>query len=217
MIRVQSDCLVVRSPSLIQPKPVIGLSAMIPSFIQAKAKSGRSRTTQGYMALAYVSLALASCTEIGPTVQILPGPNKPFETFQADQKTCMAYTDAQGQPYANRSSEAQLGTLAIGTALGAGLGAAIGGGRGAGIGAAVGAIGGTAVGTGQASNSVERIQIMYNNDYASCMVAHGNALPAPVVPQTVIVTPPAVLIQPAPYYVQPAPYMVQPAPSEGRP
>lgn len=216
MIRVRSDCLVVRGPSQIQPKPMIAHSATIARF-QAEAKSARSRITKGYLALACLSLALTSCTEIGPTVQVLPGLNKPFEVFQADQKTCMAYTDAQVQPYANRASEAQLGTLAVGTVLGAGLGAAIGGGRGAGIGAAAGAIGGTAVGAGQASNSVERIQIMYNNAYAACMVAHGNALPAPVVPQTVIVSPPAVLIQPAPYYVQPAPYMVQPAPYEARP
>lgn len=161
-------------------------------------------------------LLLSACTTIGPTAQVLPGPGKTFEQFTADQTACTAYTDAQIKPLADQNSEQQIGALALGTVLGAGLGAdlggAIGGGHGAGIGAAAGAIGGTAIGAGAAgaSDPVQRLQIMYDNDYTACMVAHGNRLPAPVVPQTVVVAPPTVVVQPAPYYVQPAPYVVQP-------
>ncbi|MGI4795897.1 MAG: hypothetical protein ACRYG8_17890 [Janthinobacterium lividum] len=171
----------------------------------------------GKLSVLICAMLAAGCTEIGPTVQVLPGAKKTFDEFASDQKACMAYTDAQVQPIANRSSEAQLGTLAIGTVLGAGLGAAVGGGRGAGIGAATGAIGGTAIGAGQASGSLDRIQILYDNDFAACMVANGNLLPAPVMPQTIVMAPPAVVMQPAPYYVQPAPYVMQPAPYTAQP
>ncbi|MBB3174019.1 outer membrane lipoprotein SlyB [Endobacter medicaginis] len=163
-------------------------------------------------------LLLCGCTTIGPTAQILPGPGKTFEQFTADQTACTTYTDAQIKPLADQNSRQQLGALALGTVLGAGLGAglggAIGGGHGAGIGAAAGALGGTAIGADATGSSdpVQRLQVMYDNDYTACMVARGNRLPAPVVQQTVVVAPPAVMVQPAPYVVQPAPYVVQPSP-----
>lgn len=168
------------------------------------------------------SALLAGCTTIGPTAQVLPGPGKTFDQFTADQQVCTTYTDAQIKPLADENSRQQLGALAIGTLLGAGLGAglggAIGGGQGAGIGAAAGAISGTALGAGAASSDdpVQRLQVIYNNDYVACMITRGNRLPAPVVPATIVVAaPPAVVVQPAPYVVQPAPYAVQPTAPAG--
>ena len=159
-----------------------------------------------------LALSLSGCTEIAPTAQILPGPGKTFEQFTADQQACESSTDVQMKPYADRSTERQLGALALGTVLGAGLGAAIGGGNGAGIGAAAGAIGGTAVGADQGSSDIQRLQLMYDNYYTACMVTRGNRPPAPVVSQTVVVAPPAVVVQPAPYVVQPVPVVTQPQP-----
>jgi outer membrane lipoprotein SlyB len=159
-----------------------------------------------------VLLGLASCAQpIGPTVQVLPPQGKAYAAFEADERECSLHTNDVVRPLVNRSAEAQLGTAAVGTLLGAGLGAAIGGGRGAGIGAAAGAVGGAGVGTDQAASAEARIQQTYDNTYAACMVAHGNLVTAPPVPQTVVVAPAPVIIQPAPYVVTPAPYVVQPA------
>ena len=152
------------------------------------------------------SSMLADCAQpIGPTVQVLPPPGKTFEAFQADQRECSLYTNAQIRPMVDQAATAQLGTAVIGTALGAGLGAAIGGGRGAGIGAASGAIVGAATGTDQNAQAQSRIQVFYDNTFAACMVARGDVLPAAPQPtQVVIVPPPAVVVQQAPYVVQTA-------------
>lgn len=154
-----------------------------------------------------VSLTLAACAQpIGPTVQVLPPPGKTFEAFQADQRDCSIYTNAQIKPMVDRAATAQLGTAIIGTVLGAGLGAAIGRGRGAGIGAASGALLGAAAGGDQAAQGMNRIQVFYDNTYAACMVARGDVLPAiPQPTQIVIVPPPAFVVQQAPYAIQFAP------------
>jgi outer membrane lipoprotein SlyB len=148
---------------------------------------------------------LAACAQpIGPTVQVLPPPGKSFEAFQADQRDCSIYTNAQIRPMVDRAATAELGTAMIGTALGAGLGAAIGGGRGAGIGAASGAIVGTATGGDQNTQAQSRIQVFYDNTFAACMVSRGDVLPAAPQPaQIVIMPPPAVVVQQAPYVIQP--------------
>ena len=165
--------------------------------------------------LALVSAAMLSAcayTPQGPTVQVLPGKNKSFDAFQADQARCNGAAAQSVQGQADRANTYGAGAAVLGTVLGAGLGAAIGGGRGAAVGAAGGALGGTAVGSGNSGGSQYGIQRQYNNAYASCMVAQGNLLPQPVYvqPQTVYVQPQTVYVQPQPYVVQPAPYVVQP-------
>ncbi len=152
-------------------------------------------------------LLLQGCvqTPLGPTVQILPAPGKPFEAFAQDQSVCTQYASAQVQGQAERANTTAVGGAVLGTVLGAGLGAAVGRGYGAGIGAASGAVIGTGLGAGGSAQAQGGIQYQYNNAYAQCMLSKGNKLPPP----------PAVLVQPAPYYVQPAPYLVQPAPVYG--
>jgi len=125
------------------------------------------------------ALLLAACaqTPMGPTVQVMPGPGKSFDAFQYDQYGCKQFAE---QSVAGQAQNANLRGLAVGvvgTALGAGLGGAIGGGRGAGIGAAGGAIGGGALGAGSSANAQVGIQQQYNNAYAQCMYAKGNAVP----------------------------------------
>ncbi len=142
---------------------------------------------------------------LGPTVQVLPPPNKPFEVFQQDQAVCTQYASNQVGGQAQQANNQAFGGALLGTILGAGLGAAIGGGRGAAVGAAAGAGVGTGVGADNSTRAQYGIQGQYNIAYVQCMVSKGNQLPAP----------PAVVVQPAPYLVQPAPYVVpgpQPTP-----
>ena len=145
---------------------------------------------------------LPGCAEtpLGPTVQVLPAPNRPFEAFQQDQGYCTQYATSQVQGQADRANTRAVGASVIGTVLGAGLGAAIGGGRGAAIGAGSGALVGTGVGAGNSNRAQYGIQGQYNDAYVQCMVSKGNQLPPA----------PPVYVQPAPYVVQPAPYLVQP-------
>ncbi len=124
-------------------------------------------------------LVLNACaTEpMGPTIAVMPAPNKPFDVFQSDQAVCKQYASGQVQGGAQQANNQQFGTAVLGTLLGAGLGAAIGGGRGAAIGAGAGAVGGTAVGAGPAQSAQYSLQQRYNLAYAQCMYSHGNQVP----------------------------------------
>src|SRR5580700_3689075 len=97
-------------------------------------------------------LLLEGCVQqpLGPTVQVMPAPGKPFDVFQQDQAVCKQYADQQTAGGAQQANNQQLLTAGVGTVLGAGLGAAIGGGRGAAIGAGAGAITGGAAGSANA-------------------------------------------------------------------
>lgn len=125
------------------------------------------------------SIALTACatTPLGPTVQVLPGANKPFQVFTEDQDTCKKYAEAQTKGQADAANNKAVGSALLGTALGVGLGAAVGGSRGAGTGAAVGAIVGTGVGTDKSQDAQYSIQQQYDNAYIQCMYAKGNQVP----------------------------------------
>jgi hypothetical protein len=125
------------------------------------------------------ALLLAGCTTppMGPTVQVMPAPGKPFDVFQSDQALCKQYADGQVAGGAQQANNSQVLTGIAGTLLGAGLGAAIGGGRGAAIGAGAGAIGGTAVGAGPAQAAQYSLQQRYNTAYSQCMYSRGNQVP----------------------------------------
>src|SRR4051812_20875363 len=90
------------------------------------------------------ALAVAGCakTPMGPSVQVMPGPNKSFAAFASDQATCRQFAEQAVADQAQGANLRGLGGAALTTALGAGLGAAIGGGRGAAIGAGSGAVAG---------------------------------------------------------------------------
>src|SRR5271155_1336807 len=92
-----------------------------------------------------ILMLVSACAEapMGPTVAVMPGPNKPFSAFQEDQAICRQFADQQvggAQQAQNTATNQTLLSAGVGTLLGAGLGAAIGGGRGAAIGAGAGAI-----------------------------------------------------------------------------
>jgi hypothetical protein len=124
-------------------------------------------------------LLLSACatTPMGPTVNVMPNPNKPFGDFMADQSMCKDYAAGQVQGAAQQANNQQVGTAVIGTVLGAGLGAAIGGGRGAGIGAGAGALAGTAYGAGPSQYAQYSIQQRYDMAYSQCMYSRGDQVP----------------------------------------
>ena len=97
-------------------------------------------------------LLLAGCVSApqGPTVPVMPAPNKPFAVFQQDQAVCQQYAQQVIGPAQQQLQNQQVGSAVVGTILGAGLGAAVGGGRGAAIGAGAGAVAGTAYGANSA-------------------------------------------------------------------
>ena len=145
------------------------------------------------LAVACASLAAACATEpTGPTVQVLPAQNKPFEVFQQEQATCKQYASDQIAGKVDAANERGLGAAVLTTALGAGLGAAVGGGRGAAIGAGAGGVVGSNIGANSSAQQDRSIQGQYNMAYSQCMYAKGN--------QVVNYSPP-----PRVYYVQPAP------------
>jgi uncharacterized protein YcfJ len=124
-------------------------------------------------------LALSACAAppMGPTVAVMPGPNKPFDVFQQDQALCKDYANQQVAGGAERANNQALGGAVIGTLLGAGLGAAIGGGRGAAIGAASGAVVGTGYGMSSSAYANMPIQQRYDVAYSQCMYSRGNQVP----------------------------------------
>jgi hypothetical protein len=130
-----------------------------------------------YAALATVLLGGCAVQPTGPTVAVMPAPNKPFDVFIQDQAACAGYANQMVGGQAQAANNQAVGGAVLGTALGAGLGAAAGGGAGAAIGAASGAVVGTGIGEGYSAGAGYNIQQRYNIAYAQCMASKGNQVP----------------------------------------
>jgi hypothetical protein len=135
-----------------------------------------------YSACALAILAGCAATPMGPTVQVMPGRGKAFETFQSDQAGCKTYAAGQVNGQAEAANQRAVGAALLTTVLGAGLGAGIGGatgdaGAGAAVGAAAGAGGGTMFGAGNSANDQAGIQQQYDNAFSQCMYAKGEQVP----------------------------------------
>jgi hypothetical protein len=145
----------------------------------------RKRHAIAPLALAAL-LALSGCVTVpaGPSVMVLPGTQKPFDVFRAEDLDCRNFAYAQiGGPYSeqaaanNAASAAIAGTL-IGAAAGAALGAVSGqAGQGAAIGAGTGLLFGSAAGSNVYGASSYAMQRGYDNAYVQCMYAKGNQVP----------------------------------------
>lgn len=140
------------------------------------------------------SLALAGCAAAppeGPSVMALPGKDKSFEAFEADDTACKQYALAQigfASP-AEAASGSAAASAALGTAAGAAAGAAIGAatgnpGTGAAVGAGSGLLLGGATGVGAAETSRFSLQRRYDIAYVQCMSAKGENVPAITVSDT---------------------------------
>lgn len=141
--------------------------------------------------LAVIAIAGCAAPPMGPMVQVMPGPGKPFSEFQADDANCRGFANMQTAGQAQAVNQQAVGGAVLSTALGAGLGAAIGGGRGAAIGAASGAGIGTAYGAAGTANAQGGIQMQYDAAYSQCMYSRGNQVPGYM--------PPAPVYEPAAY------------------
>ena len=142
-----------------------------------------------------LGLLLAGCaqTPLGPTVQVMPGPGKSFDSFRIDQANCKDYAAQQVQGQADNANKRAVGAAVLTTALGVGAGALLGSvsgnaGAGAAIGGAAGVGVGAGIGAGNSQNAQYSIQQQYDNAYAQCMYAKGEQVagyqqyvPAPAV------------------------------------
>jgi outer membrane lipoprotein SlyB len=135
--------------------------------------------TRMIVATTAAAALLAGCVTqpMGPTIPVMPGPNKSLEAFQADEAACEQYASNRVAGQAESANNTAVGEALLGTALGAGLGAAVGGGRGAAIGAASGAVVGTSVGANTSGWAQMSIQQRYDVSYAQCMETKGNKPP----------------------------------------
>lgn len=131
--------------------------------------------------LSVTIVLLSACASMppGPSVLVLPGSTKSFETFRADDYACQQYALVQiGGVTPNQAANSSgVASAAIGTALGAAAGAAFGGGQGAAVGAGTGLIAGSLVGTGEAGSYGYETQNRYDVAYIQCMYAKGHRVP----------------------------------------
>ena len=151
-------------------------------------------------------LVLGGCVSVptGPSVMAMPGKDKTYEQFRADQQQCQQYAqDAIGGQAAQTQNNAA-NSAAVGTAVGAVAGALIGAASGnAGAGAAIGAGGGLLVGSAAGSNAAAggnySMQQRYDMTYTQCMYSKGNQVQQPVQTTTVYT------YHPRHYYYAPPP------------
>lgn len=137
-----------------------------------------------WITLLLAALAASGCATIppGPSVMVMPGHNKSFEVFQADDFTCREWAQTQAGWQANETVNQNLaGGAVAGGLLGAAAGALIGAasgdaGPGAAIGAGAGLLAGAAMAHNRAYGSGWEVQRRYDNAYQQCMYAKGNQI-----------------------------------------
>jgi hypothetical protein len=131
--------------------------------------------------LVLVCVAAAGCAQMpaGPTVAVMPGPNKPFDVFVQDDQLCRGWASHSiGIPGNDAAAQAMLASTVTGAAIGAVAGAVVGGDRGAGAGAAMGTVMGAGVGANQAAATAWNAQRRFDIAYQQCMYSKGNVVPS---------------------------------------
>jgi hypothetical protein len=130
----------------------------------------------------FAATVLGGCTTLpsGPSVAVMPAPNKPFEVFEHDDLVCREYASRRIGVDPATQEQGQIATGAIaGAAMGAVVGGVVSGGDSEDIaqGAGVGMVAGTAMGADRASQDSYRLQERYDIAYMQCMYAKGNQVP----------------------------------------
>jgi hypothetical protein len=126
------------------------------------------------------SLFLAGCAEMptGPSVAVMPAPNKPFDVFMRDDQLCRDWAaHSIGIPGHDAAAERLLASTVTGAAIGALAGAAAGGHRNVGAGAAMGTVVGASAGANQSAVTAGNAQRRYDIAYQQCMYSQGNVVP----------------------------------------
>jgi Glycine-zipper domain len=133
------------------------------------------------MALGFTLLLLAACAQMptGPSVAVMPAPNKPFDIFMQDDVLCRDWAaHSIGIPGHDAAATQLLSSAVVGAAIGALAGAATGGDhRNVGAGAAIGTLFGATVGANQSFGTAYNSQRRYDIAYQQCMYSKGNLIP----------------------------------------
>jgi hypothetical protein len=127
-------------------------------------------------------LLLGACASVppsGPSVLVLPGSNKSFEQFRADEQDCRQYASAQlgGATPEQAAVDSAAKSAVVGTAVGAVAGGIIDGRSGAALGAGTGLLFGAMAGAGASQGSARNAQWRYDVGYQQCMYAKGHKVP----------------------------------------
>ncbi|HIH9465507.1 Uncharacterised protein [Klebsiella variicola] len=144
------------------------------------------KKTELFMILVLFSITLTGCVSApeAPTVMVLPGSGKTYETFQRDGVLCRntAYRSLNGE--AHDANNNGITTAATGTIIGAATGALIGSAGGPQrttdglvVGAASGLLLGGVVAGGGRGQTQNVMQDQYNVIYVQCMYAKGHKIP----------------------------------------
>jgi len=126
-------------------------------------------------------LLLGGCVSMpnGPSVMVLPGSDKSFDQFRADDMECRQFASSQagGSTAEQAQTDSAIKSAAVGTAVGALAGAIVGGHRSAAAGAGTGLIIGGVAGAGAGNSSGRSLQQRYDIGYTQCMYAKGHKIP----------------------------------------
>lgn len=130
--------------------------------------------------LAIGTLFLAGCAEMptGPSIAVMPAPNKPFDIFAQEDQLCRGWAaHSIGLAGHDAAAERLLASTVTGTAIGAVAGAVTGGHRDIGTGAAIGTAIGATAGVNQGAATAWSAQRRYDIAYQQCMYSKGNLVP----------------------------------------
>jgi hypothetical protein len=131
--------------------------------------------------LGFVSMFLAGCAPMptGPSIAVMPAPNKPFEVFVQEEQLCRSWAAYSiGQAGNDAAADAMLRSTVTGAAIGTIAGVMVGGERSAGSGAALGTMVGATAGANQSSVTAWNAQRRYDVAYQQCMYSKGNLVPS---------------------------------------
>lgn len=174
------------------------------------------------------ALLLAGCSLMptGPNVMALPGADRSFDEFRADDLMCRdyAYQQIGGSTREQEANNAVVGNAVIGTTIGAIAGAALGGRDGAAVGAGMGMLVGSVSGAEASRSSTYGSQRHYDIAYVQCMYSKGHRVPvsgsyAPGTTRMLTLPPPppaAATVSPSSISPPPPPAGTPPAPPPSR-
>jgi hypothetical protein len=115
----------------------------------------------------------------GPSVAVMPAPNKPFEVFMQEEQLCRGWAaHSIGLEGNDAAANTMLRSTVTGAAIGAIAGAMVGGDRNVGAGAAMGTVVGATAGANQSNVTVWNAQRRYDVAYQQCMYSKGNLVPS---------------------------------------
>ena len=117
----------------------------------ADRRRRKGHTRVAVVGLALIALAGCASTPTGPTVQVMPAPNKSLAVFSDDNMICKHYAAGEVEGEASHSDWMQVA-----------------------IGAGAGALGGSAVGLVPSSKAQKTTQDRYDIAYVQCMATRGN-------------------------------------------